>query len=62
MDDILGVLEEIQGNRQGENTVRFTLTASPLTDLIRSAFTDRHLRENHTRRYASMILFFLAKR
>ena len=31
MDDILGVLRDIQGNRQGENTVRFTLTAFPLT-------------------------------
>ena len=26
MDDILGVLRDIQGNRQGENAVRFTLT------------------------------------
>ena len=26
MDDILGVLEEIQGNRQGENVVRVALT------------------------------------
>ena len=31
MDDILGVLKEIQGNRQGENAVRVTLTAFPLT-------------------------------
>jgi hypothetical protein len=31
VDDLLWVLKDIQGNRQGENTVWFTLTASPLT-------------------------------
>ena len=31
MDDILWISKDTQGNRQGENTVRFTLTPSPLT-------------------------------
>jgi len=43
MDDILGVLRDIQGNCQGENTVRFTLTAFPLTIEIIDPFHDLHI-------------------